>query len=341
MNSKEASCLQTGRCCVFLHHHKTLKKTVRESVRAVIREATTFWDRAKIPVRPEQRAISQLEQLHDRWVKLKKNASRKSDTQATNERSFVDTLGDLFDIAHMNALKIIKIPEDREFLLAQREKGRRGCMGSVDKVHELKQQKASRRRQTYEVFKNRVSAEQLVLSESAQFSSSSTDHSSTDEDSDDKKTTNSQSTVTTPMRSKRARRNVVTPDVAAALDRAKVSDRKATLLLTAAAQGLGHNPEELAINRSSIRRNREVCRSELAAHLKQEFIPSVLIVVHWDGKLLADLTGKNKVDRFPVILSAPGVCQIIGVPKLSEETGEAQASAVARLLDEWGVTDRV
>ena len=180
-----------------------------------------------------------------------------------------------------------------------------------------------------------------MLSESAQFRSSSTDHSSTDEDSDDKKTTNSHSTVTTPMRSKRARRNVVTPDVAAALDRAKVSNRKATLLLTAAAQGLGHNPEKLAINRSSIRRNREVCRSELAAHLKQEFIPSVLIVVHWDGKLLADLTGKNKVDRFPVILSAPGVCQIIGVPKLSEETGEAQASAVARLLDEWGVTDRV
>ena len=47
-------------------------------------------------------------------MKLKKNASRKSDTQATNERSFVDILDDLFDIAHMNALKIIKIPEDRE-----------------------------------------------------------------------------------------------------------------------------------------------------------------------------------------------------------------------------------
>ena len=100
--------------CVFLHHHKTLKKTVRESARSVIREATTFWDSAKIPVRPEQHAISQLEQLHDRWVKLKKNASRKSETQATNERSFVDILGDLIDIAHMNALKIIKIPEDRE-----------------------------------------------------------------------------------------------------------------------------------------------------------------------------------------------------------------------------------
>ena len=117
-------------------------------------------------------------------------------------------------------------------------------MGSVDKVHELKQQKASRRRERYEVFKNRVSAEQLVLSESAQFSSSSTDHSSTDEDSDNNKTTNSQSTVTTPMGSKMARRNVVTPDVAAALDRAKVSDRKATLLLTACHKPISHSKKQ-------------------------------------------------------------------------------------------------
>ena len=39
----------------------------------------------------------------------------------------------LFDIAHADALTIIRIQEDRDFLLAQREPGRRGYMGSVDK----------------------------------------------------------------------------------------------------------------------------------------------------------------------------------------------------------------
>ena len=92
-------------------------------------------------MRPEQHAISQLESLHDRWIKLKKNAGRKSETQTANEQLFVDSLADLFDMAHMDALKLIKIPED-EFLVAQRESGRKGCMGSLDRKHELKQQEA-------------------------------------------------------------------------------------------------------------------------------------------------------------------------------------------------------
>ena len=48
------------------------------------------------------------------------------------EHVFEKSLNGLFDIAHQNALELIKIPEDREFLLAQREEGRRGKMGSVD-----------------------------------------------------------------------------------------------------------------------------------------------------------------------------------------------------------------
>ena len=64
--------------------------------------------------------------------------------------------------------------------------------------------------------------------------------------------------------------------------------------------------------------------------------------MHWDGKLLQDLTGKELVDHLPVILSGLGVSQLLGVPKLhGGGTGEAQATAVAQLLQEWGVVDRV
>ena len=38
----------------------------------------------------------------------------------------------LFDIAHQRALEMIKNEEDKEFLLAQREKRRRGSMGGID-----------------------------------------------------------------------------------------------------------------------------------------------------------------------------------------------------------------
>lgn len=45
----------------------------------------------------------------------------------------MNELDDLLDIAHMNALDIIKIEIDRQFLLSQREKGRIGCMLGKDK----------------------------------------------------------------------------------------------------------------------------------------------------------------------------------------------------------------
>ena len=78
--------------------------------------------------------MKQLKILFEKWKKLKKNASRQSKTHRTNEAAFVDQLGDLFDIIHQDALTLIKNPEDIEFLLAQREIGRRDCMGPVDNV---------------------------------------------------------------------------------------------------------------------------------------------------------------------------------------------------------------
>jgi len=56
---------------------------------------------------------------------------------------------------------------------------------------------------------------------------------------------------------------------------------------------------------------------------------------------LRDLTGKELVDRLPVIVAGDGVNQLLGVPKLTSSTGEAQASAVACLIENWGLVDRI
>ena len=47
--------------------------------------------------------------------------------------------------------------------------------------------------------------------------------------------------------------SMVTPKVAAALDRTKISNRNATYVLAAAAKSLGHNPADIVFNRESIR----------------------------------------------------------------------------------------
>ena len=143
-------------------------------------------------------------------------------------------------------------------------------------------------------------------------------------------------------RSRQATSNVVTPGVAASLDRTKVSDRAAVFVLTETARSLGHDPAELNINRSSIRRQRRRHRSDLngALTLKKELEVGGL-VVHWDGKLMQDLTSKELVDRLPILVSGKGTTQLLGIPKLNSGTGGDIATAVVEELKKWGISDRI
>lgn len=68
---------------------------------------------------------------------------------------------------------------------------------------------------------------------------------------------------------------------------------------------------------------------------------SELSIIHWDGKLLPELTNLNSkkfVNQLPVLISSlTGECQLLGVPKLQGGTGQNQAEAVFNLLEEWGL----
>ncbi|GBN03742.1 hypothetical protein AVEN_124045-1 [Araneus ventricosus] len=70
--------------------------------------------------------------MYNHWRNLQNYACRRSEKQEENERSFISHLNNLFDIAHATALEIIKIEEDRKFLLSQRKPGRRGCLMGID-----------------------------------------------------------------------------------------------------------------------------------------------------------------------------------------------------------------
>lgn len=85
-------------------------------------------------------------------------------------------------------------------------------------------------------------------------------------------------------------------------------------------------------------------RANEAVRLKDEFIEGhdiVSLVVHWDGKLLPNLTGKAKVDRLPILVSGKRVTQLLAVAKLPTGSGEAQAAAVHEALLDWGIAEKV
>ncbi|GBP26469.1 hypothetical protein EVAR_85971_1 [Eumeta japonica] len=79
---------------------------------------------------------------------------------------------------------------------------------------------------------------------------------------------------------------------------------------------------------------------KIVESLKREFKINLPLTVHWDGKLLEDITGHETVDRLPILVSGQGIDQLLLVPKLDRGTGEACASAVHGTILEWGLSDK-
>jgi len=56
---------------------------------------------------------------------------------------------------------------------------------------------------------------------------------------------------------------------------------------------------------------------------------------------MTDLSGKEHIDRLPIIVSGRGVSQLLKVSKVSGGSGENQSSAVVQCLEEWNLQSRV
>ncbi|KAK2727011.1 hypothetical protein QYM36_007756 [Artemia franciscana] len=320
----------------FLHLHLELNETIRHSSAAAVTELAKFWRKARIPMRDHQNCQTKLEQAFEEWRLLKKNKARKSSTQQAREAAFVSRLEDLFDIAHADALNTMSIQEDKDFLLAQREKGRRGSMVGVDETPACKEKRVSEREQ--QTLKRRQQTEniQQIEASTAELTTSGSEISAA-EDVDSEGAVGGSRT----QKRKRGRKAVVTPELAAALDRTKVSDRKAVFVIAETANSLGMTIDQLALNRDSVRRLRAKHRIHSSASIRAKFQSDVPLVVHWDGKLIPDLIGKEKVDRLPVLVSGKEVLQLLTVAKLPSGTGEAQASAVFGAIEDWGIPGNI
>lgn len=75
---------------------------------------------------------------------------------------------------------------------------------------------------------------------------------------------------------KRGRIQWITPRLSAALDDAKVSDRKSVHIIMAAAEALGVNVSELVINRTSIRNLRRKHRELELEKIQADFVEDVI-----------------------------------------------------------------
>lgn len=321
----------------FLHEHTELGKSVKESMKISISAVLQVWEKASLPTRQTHHCIKKLEDFFDTWKGLRKHATRQSEAHKKKEEEFVARLDDLFDIAHADVEKMVKYRQDFEFLQLQRQKGRHGSIGGVDKVHMKKVDSLAKRLAQGEVRKKRSVAEVEMATSTAVLESSS---SSSEENTPDE--IEIEGACGGPIPKKRRRvKNAMTPELAAALDRTQTSSRSAAYLLSGAASSFGVDPVEFNINPASIHRQRKKFRAKRAEQIKSRLLGDSPLTVHWDGKMMEDLTSLEHVDRLPILISCAGEEQLLGVPKLPKGSGEAQAKAVMDCLEDWGLVERV
>jgi len=332
---------------VFFYNMRTVNLVVRESAALAVRECCIFWEKARIPIRAIQHCIDKLIKLYNEWRSLQKNSTKVDESYRLKENDFKNKLNLLFDIAHSDALKLIKIDVDRQFLLNQRLPGRPGCLLGKDITGTVKENKnvqrklnESNRKDNYNKDRPSISSLNFI-----QFDSTSENESPESSDSSELEMNISLEIEPPPEKKKcRGKINFITPKLAGALDRCQLSIRDAVYVLQATLEALNFNVEEYVINQTSIHRCREIYRRERSELIKLRFKESApnYVVVHWDGKLLPDTKMRNTtVERLPIVITSTNIEQIINVPQLERSTGKEQAAAVCSALQEWGLCDIV
>jgi len=330
---------------VLFYNIREVKLTINESANLAIRECVIFWEKARIPTKSLPNCVKKLVDLHQVWRDLQKNAKKSQDVFKQRQQKFTDNLNNLFDIAHADAFQLIKIEEDKIFLQQQRETGRVGYLGGVDKKLSDKEKRAqlrvteeeNRRIKYFSALTSLVSNEPL---EDDSFSIYEENI-----DSQDYQPTTIENTQPETREILRVpKKNFITSKLVAALDRCQLSVRDSVFILQATIEALGYNTDEYPISKSTIQRIRTAKRKERAESIKIDFknkVPDV-VTVHWDGKLLPALNARNsKEERLPIVVSFGNKEQLIAVPKLDSSTGREQAHAVWNAIIDWNLEEKV
>lgn len=140
----------------FFYNMRFVKLDRHESARLAIDAVLIFWQQARIPTRSPYKCSDKLIKMYDIWGTLKKTSVEKMKMKTKEQYDkFIDELDDLFDIAHNDALTMMRIEEDKNFLKQQRMKGRPGSMLGIDQNLAEKEARSELRKKQEEARKLR------------------------------------------------------------------------------------------------------------------------------------------------------------------------------------------
>lgn len=226
---------------VYFYKHNKSNLSQKDAVKDTVKQICEIWAKARVPISEPRNITRKFDTLLDRYRNICRNSKRKGSAQLAREVEFESSLTQLFDIAHHDAMNIIKIEEDRVFLADQRT-DRKYVLGNVDKELHLKEvRKAVKiQQEIMRKVKEKERKETIAanVGNAANYLHELTDSDLEEEkDEEDVSSENefwadcNQSASQHRKHAKTAATTVVSTDIAAALDRTNVSDRNAALVM--------------------------------------------------------------------------------------------------------------
>ena len=106
------------------------------------------------------------------------------------------------------------------------------------------------------------------------------------------------------------------------------------MIVTPALAVAGVDVSKLSLSRTSLMEARKSSRETLAATVRQNFQPTVPLIAHFDGKLLARLDG-TKRDCLPIVVSGLDIEKLLGIPMLPVGSGTMMGQKVVEFVREW------
>jgi hypothetical protein len=147
----------------MINFHIDEEFTMKEAAQLAISKVLKIWQCARIPHQRIDSVIRILTKLYDQYEKLKKNRLRCNANDMKKQDGFEECLVRLFDIATSDALVTMKVEEDKQFLIKQRQDVLSCSMAGVDNVLAKKEK---RKRERNERIKKYATKEQVVAENS-------------------------------------------------------------------------------------------------------------------------------------------------------------------------------
>lgn len=321
----------------FMYYHVSQNLTINDSAQKVYEQLVPFWLKSHLPTRRKDHVLKKIKDMHAEYRNLMRNQARGNAKDLQNQKEYSEKLDKLFDISHAASDQLLHIEEDKQFLKLQQE-SRSGVIGSVDKKKSEKDNRAMERK--LKIISRHQRERERVAEEKKLEVMRDPDSSVTTDDSRETESDEAEDQAYEPpvkVASTRESAAVLSPKLAATLDRTNTSVRSSTMIIASVVNEAADTPLTLP-SKSTVHRHRQQLRCQSATRIKQQYKPTKS-VVHWDGKLISDITdsARHSVDRLPVLLTSAvdGSTKLLGVPALPSGTGQDTSQAVYHQLQAW------